>query len=390
MSSTQLRRSKVIRGHALALGMLLFLPVLVLAQAPIWSWKTETVDISAKFTSLTADSQGNVHLAYFADQQEVKGVKYAFRAASQSKWYTMLVKPTGEAVTGIVLDSDGNPHICYTNGAVYYVEFDGKRWSSQEIAPNSGTRSYECSVAVAKDGTPYVSWYHEFTPTHTLYGHFKYAVLQDGRWLARTVDFDNQTGKWNSMVLDAQGYPRISYSSWDKGAMKYAYWDGKQWNIRIVASGETDPKSGAAHGLGSSLVLTPDGMAHISYVALVKGMTGDAALMYASQSAGKWITEKVDSTLSTESWQGVRTSLALDRDGFPHITYEDGGALKHAYWNGNRWQVQMIAPGGADPYYRNSAIAVSPDNKLFLSYRDPDDGSLKVAVGELVAAQKRN
>ena len=387
MKSRQLR-FHLIAAYTLAAAILLLVPRTVAAQATTWSWHVETVDGPANFPSMATDSQGNVHLAYWSDGLEQKGLKYAFRKATQGKWYNMFITHTGPAVTGIALDSNENPHACFTNGAVFYMAFDGTKWSGQEIAPNSGTRSYECSVVVAKDGTPYVTWYHEFTASGVLYGHIKCAGLRDGQWLVRTIDFDNQTGKWNSMALDARGYPHVSYDSWDKGTMKYASWDGKQWNIKPIASGITDPNDGDAHGMGSSMVMGPDGMPHISYIAFSRNIGGNAFLVYAQESGGKWTTQRVDSLTSLGSWQGVRTSLALDRNGFPHISYEDAGALKHAYWNGRAWQVQMIAASGLDPY-PNNAIAVSPDNSIFISYRDPQDGTLKVAVGKQVAVENQ-
>lgn len=385
MQSRKVRR-KILAACALIGAMVLTGTHAPAEQLTTWSWHVETVDGPANFPSIVTDTQGNVHLAYWSQEQNHTGVKYAFRDAVQGRWYSMFVTSTGPAVTGIGLDASQNPHLCFTNGAVFYLAFDGKKWSGQEIAPNSGTRSYDCSVAVDNEGKPYVTWYHEFTPAGTLYGHFKCAALQEGKWLVRTVDFDNQTGKWNSLALDAHGYPHVTYDSWDKGAMKYASWDGKEWNIKVIASGITDPGDGSAHGMGSSLVMGPDGMPRVSYVAFSRNIAGNAFLMYAHESGGKWTTQRVVPLISLGSWQGVRTSLALDRDGFPHISYEDAGAIKHAYWNGRTWKVQVIATSGADPY-PNNAIAIAPDNTIFISYRDPEDGSLKVAVAKQIKVQ---
>jgi hypothetical protein len=77
-----------------------------------------------------------------------------------------------------------------------------------------------------------------------------------------------------------------------------------------------------------------------------------------------------------------RSFVVLDKKGFPHISYEDFGAVKYAHWDGDRWRIQLISPSGSVTL-RSSCMAI--DNKhdtLYISYRDSVDGSLKVAVGQ--------
>ena len=77
---------------------------------------------------------------------------------------------------------------------------------------------------------------------------------------------------------------------------------------------------------------------------------------------------------------GYLSSLDFDHAGNPHISYDDGGALKHAYWDGKSWHVQIIALAGAEPY-RYSSLGIAPDDTIYVSFRDSADASLKVAAG---------
>jgi hypothetical protein len=309
-------------------------------------------------------------------------VKYGFRPAHATRWFTMEIPKASyegdtHMPTKIALDPQGNPHICYTPGALKYASFNGKQWSIQEINPGSGNISFTCSVAIAPDGTQHVIWYQYGMPTGGLYLHLKHAVLRDGVWMARTVDFEGQTGKWNSMIVDAQGIPNISYDSFLKGELKYAYWNGKNWKASVVDS----PERGGDGGKGNSVIVNRDGRAQISYVR-------DDALLYAWQTATSWKIDTIDHISTNGAWLDYRTRQALDPQGNPHIVYEDGGRVKHAFWDGSQWRIQVVSGSGLDPL-RFADIAIDHEGIIYIGYRDATDNSVKVAVG-LPQAQVQN
>jgi hypothetical protein len=321
--------------------------------------------------SVAADNDGNIHLSY-----QSKGVvKYAFRPAHQSRWFTMDLAGTegySNAPTHLALDPKGNPHVCYTPGVLKYASFDGKRWNIQQIDPGSGLIEYNCWVAIAPDGTPHVTWYQYGNPTGGYYLHVKHAVLQNGTWMARTVDFEGQTGKWNSIAVDAQGVPHMSYDSFLKGALKSAVFDGQEWKVTLVEDREM---GGDAYnrGMGNCIIVNRDGFAQISY-------EYDDTLRYAWQTGSSWKTETIDHITTTGSWMGFRTRQALDPEGNPHVVYEDGGSVKQAVWDKSHWQIQVISSPGIEKQ-RFSDIAIDHDGTIFIAYKDAVDGSVKIAVG---------
>jgi hypothetical protein len=73
--------------------------------------------------------------------------------------------------------------------------------------------------------------------------------------------------------------------------------------------------------------------------------------------------------------------LLFDSDGFPHIAYEDHGALKHAYFDGKEWNIDVVAPTGITLSRFSSMGIDAKRNILYLAYQDPLDGSLRVAIG---------
>ena len=369
----KLSKPKVMRSPKLAIeivvvGAILLLPALLRADGQGWTFATETVDASARFTSIAVDGKGNVHLAY---TNEGDRVNYAFRDAITSKWFNTQVD-TQASFTSIALDSEGNPHLCYTQRTIRYAHWDGQTWKKEEISPGTGTKAYYCAVAVAPDGVPHVTWYQERTAEDTNYLHMRHAMLKDGQWLVKTIDWDSQTGKWHSMVLDKKGNPHISFDSFVSGQLKYATWNGERWLVLPVDSRSGSQEPG--RGMGNSLVLDAQGRPMISYFE-------DAALKYARQKEnGDWLVETLAATNQSLTWAGYRSSLALDSKGLPHIVYEDAGTLRHVYSDGKSWHTETIARAGAQRL-RFASIAIGNDSVIYISYCDPEDGSLKVAIG---------
>jgi hypothetical protein len=332
-----------------------------------WTWTTEAVDSSGQFTSLAIDSTGNLHMSYIHEGR----LRYAFRSANDGKWFKMEIDVANN-YTGIAVDRANNPYICYTGFDILrYAHWDGKSWFRQEIAPGSGQIGYTCSIAVADNGTPNLIWY-QLTLGRANYFHLKHAVLKDGAWQARTVDLAMETGKWNSLRLDQDGNPHVSYSVWDLGEQRYAYWNGKSWIISTV-EGRMSSKTKSLHpGYGNSLALGPGNTALVSYM-------DDSALKFARQQGEGWSIEEVDK-ITGGGWIDFRSSLLLDSNGVPHIAYQDSGSVKHAYWNGKEWQIQVIAARGTQPVPFPSMV-INRQGVLFIGYLDPQDGSVKVAVG---------
>jgi hypothetical protein len=337
-------------------------------RAQSWSWTYDLIDAPAKFASLAVDSNSNLHISY-ADS--TGALKYGFRPAGSAKWFFMVLdKQLGTFTTRLALDSNDNPHICYTPEMLKYTHFDGKQWRTIRIDKDSGEVGYTCSIVISKAGVPQLTWYQLWNNIL----HIRYAVSQDSTWLARTLDFDFQTGKWNSMALDAQGNPLVSYSYWTGGELRVAHWSGKQWELATVDSRTRSPGEYNI-GQGNSLVLDSGGKAHISYYS-------EKTLKYAHQVGEDWKIEVVDPITWLGGWVHFRSSIVLDKRGFPHICYEDAGMLKHAYWDGKQWHIQVLARnGGGAESMRYSSMAIDRDDTIYVAFRDPLDSTLRLATG---------
>ena len=358
-------------ASGLRLILVLALAVVALAQNTVQP--SETIDkIGGRGVSLAADKDGNLHVSYTTDDGQVK---YAFRPAGMTRWFVLAIATTSVVTaqdsdgvfTRVAVDSNGNPHICYTSPGVHYANYSEGRWHIQQLMNSVGVSGYACGVALAPDGTPHLSWYQEKDAATGQFDlHLKYAVLSHEAWRLKTIDYDTATGKWNQLVVDDKGLPHIAYSAFISGQAKYASWNGKEWVVEAV---DAPVHKTEGLGMGDSVALDSQGQARISYF-------DEHSLKYAQKSGNKWLLEKVDAIASRGlAFEDYRSSIALDSKGLPYIGYENAGSLMLAYFDGKKWNKQVIASSGYEPYLFSS-IAIGPDDAVHVAYRDPSVGSL--------------
>ena len=149
------------------------------------------------------------------------------------------------------------------------------------------------------------------------------------------MDSSRDVGYWTSLALDRDGHAHISYveqahpgglgrrsrvegGGWYR--LRYAEWTGTHWITETVAS---DPDWDV--GLGNSLSLDRQGRPHITYYD-----QGRDAIMYAWRTEGGWRAEAAIPGMGIR-W-GPVTSLVLDGADLPHFAYYDQltGGLMYA------------------------------------------------------------
>jgi hypothetical protein len=319
-------------------------------------------------SSIAVDSTGNLHVTYLSSDAKVW---YAYRPANSTRWFNMEVLESTHSIQNIfpsvTLDIQDRPHICVATGELRYISLLDGKWVTQVVDPGSGTLSYHCSIAVSAEGVPHLTWYHELLPGGKQFTHLRHADLENDTWIVRSID-GGISGKWNSMALDAKGYPHISYSQISYGgALRYAIWNGKDWDISDVDSSRG---TSVVAGFDNSLALGRDGSEHISYF-------DDKSLKYAHRSKGKWIIETVTSVSPAYDHHAGSTTVLIDKSGNPHIIYSDVGEVRHAYRKDNKWETQSIVSGGIQ-HFPSVNATITADDTLYVTYPDPQDGYVKL------------
>jgi hypothetical protein len=113
------------------------------------------------------------------------------------------------------LDAQGHPHIAYGGDHLYYAFHDGVSWQC-EVADASHAVGMSASLVLDASGWPHISYFD-----HTN-DDLKYAYRDPLGWHTETVDAAGDVGRYTSLVLDGSGHPHIGYHDATNHDLKYA------------------------------------------------------------------------------------------------------------------------------------------------------------------------
>lgn len=301
------------------------------------------VDDDIDFSSPVIDEVDLEDTSYTPTADLTEGVTYYWRVrgentygfgpwsavwdfTTESDWFLETVDDGTEILgtTSLALDSNGLPHISYTDnssGELMYAHWDGASWQLEAVTGAAGRNS---SLVVDAADRPHIS-FHDTTNNDLMY-----ASWNGSAWEIETVDSLWHVGQSNVLQLDSFDYPHIIYTDITNGDLKYAYWDGAAWNTELADSG--------ADADGISLALDSNDLPHVTYHDYENDF-----LVYTYYDGSDWRIELVDYSSNT----GFYTSLDLDAADRPHVTYSDDSydVIRYAYKDGG-WQIETVASAG--------------------------------------------
>jgi cell division septation protein DedD len=273
--------------------------------------------------------------------------------------------------TSIALDSNGYPHISYLDMSNYdlkYAKWTGTAWSTTTV-DSDGDVGWSTSIALDSKGYPHIS-YQDITNSYQdiTNNDLKYAEWSGSRWSITTVDSDDGVGEYASIALDSNDYPHISYFDYTNNDLKYAKWTGTAWDIETV-------DSDGYVGEYTSIALDSKGYPHISYYD-----STNYDLKYAKWTGTTWSFATLDFT----GYPIVTPSITLDSNDYPHISYFDSinTDLKYAKWTGTAWNITTVDSGIVEYGCKvggHTSIALDSNGYPHISYLDYTNEDLKYA-----------
>ncbi len=231
-------------------------------------------------------------------------------------------------------------------------------WSI-EIVDTAGDIGKYNSIAIDSNNRPHISYFDDTNDD------LKYAYWDGSSWQIEAVDSNGSIGLYSSIAIDSNNRPHISYFDDTNDDLKYAYWDGSSWQIETV-------DSDGSVGWFPSIAIDSSDNDHISY-GKFNDLRADWNLKYTTNASGEWVVETVDSDGSI----GWFPSIAIDSSDNVHISYSDGDNedLKYTTNASGEWVVETVDSDGSVGWF--PSIAIDSNNRPHISYFDDTNDDLK-------------
>jgi len=347
------------------------------------SWSLKTIyrsGTAGTYSSIALDSSGNPHISYYYAAREE--LRYASWTGSQ--WSIMVVDSYGDTgkYSSLAIDSNNIPHISYffdetgeEGLELKYAVWNGTQWVIETVDTNNAVGQYT-SLALDSNNYPHISYYESHVPDKPSTGRLKYAYKDAAGWHKDIfVDSNPQSGKYTSIALDSSEQPHISYFDDSRDSVKYTRWLGSTWDPKIVEDVDRDLHTGTY----TSLALDSNDNPVIAYYHFYEGELRYARWNENGNDIDGWFVTTVLDGDGDNDNVGRYSSLALDANDFPNITYfdETNGQLLFTFWNGSAWEFSVVDNSEQVGEYTSLALASNGDPHI--SYYDAANHALKYA-----------
>ncbi|MCH7642637.1 MAG: hypothetical protein IIC30_05090 [Chloroflexi bacterium] len=270
--------------------------------------------------------------------------------ASGSNPTAVPANPTATSATAIV------PTIAPDSGGASTSPAQGAAFAWTVETVDEGTKP---ALALKSDGTPYVAYMLEAIP-----GFVKTASRTGDQWNIDTVTEDYFYGPLD-LAIGPDDVPHIAFHDHQdtrfdsaKGDAVHAFLEGDVWKLEIAADDGHD-------GWDNRIIVDSQNVVHMTGID-PQEFNGDGVEYYRRNADGSWTVEDIGSGKLTYQFA---TSLALDPDGNPHVTFfnqpEKDLALSSRDASGN-WTVTTVDESGDTGLF--AQILIDDSGRFHISY----------------------
>lgn len=383
-------------------------------------WQIETVDRSClgKYPSIALDGEGAPHISYFDETTD--NLMLADRVDGSWNTYTPSWLP-GFGFSGVpsslLSDSQGRLHLAFIAGAaggggtVWYTRKVGDAWEPL-VEVDSTTGSSRLAMVLDSSANPHLAYNnrHFDAGLDATVDRLRYARFDGSAWLAPEEVAGMEYLGWTTLLVGADGYPRLAYKV--SGSVETISKTAAGWGVAVPISNTVGAEriylgQPSASTLGmtfytggkllvtgntppSSTWSTPTEIDATGYtgnhIAMVAGASGDLHVVYTDLAekklryahrlaGGAW---QIETVLEAANKLLIRAAdIDLDTNNRPQIVYQEyneidqRSALKYSYWSGSAW-VSMGAVHQASHNGCAPSLELDGANTIYIAYNDCD------------------
>jgi hypothetical protein len=330
-------------------------------------WSREVVDDQGEtgaFCSVAADNQPQPrpHISYWTNHESPRAVLRWARRDSEGQWTIEDVDRVRGAGSSLAIDSKGTPWIAYydlTASALKVARRENSSWRSEVVVPGLRGFAVGSTSLVLVEDAPHVSYWSD--------AGLQLAVRRQAGWSveANHIDRSETAGIAHALAVSRAGVLEASYYDLASQSLLHARRSGVTWTARTVDDG----RSGFAGEHNTLVIQSAPATTHVGY-----WMHG--GLRYARRSGSAAFRTEV---VETGFGAGMYPSIAMNRQGIPHIAYRDAdrGLLRLARRINDVWRSIDLDQGIEAAF---TSLAIDAADVIHIAYQDAPAQRLKFAA----------
>jgi hypothetical protein len=232
----------------------------------------------------------------------------------------------------LLLDRSGQPHFSFrqywwdeSRAVDYYGLFhttlnSAASWQSEEIARIDYAPA-SLSLVLTQDDFPRLSYVQS--------GSLWFSQPTTTGWQRQAVEQDDIVNRIHDLVLDQAGQPHIGYFNHTRGELRYASYNGQEWQRETVM----------VNSAISWLKLALDSQDQPHFLFLVALDNYSCALHYTWRAEGSWHDSLLTSRASNSD-----IDLVMDQTDRPHILFRENSQIFYGLADATGgWQMETVA-----------------------------------------------
>ena len=256
---------------------------------------------------LTVDSNNHSHLV-FRDADSI--LKYAYSGESHWEFETVDDGPSGIPIFSVAIDDEDFIHVAYNRDGLRYAIRDEESWDIA-LLDSSDLIPYDIAL---RDELVYIGFKDSSSDS------VGYGWWDGNQWVMECADGSDQSDVY--LAVDSNNNPHLSYRyAWD--TLRYATKRNDTWIFETV---DDNPQYPYWIGNANSIVLDSDGSPIISYHHYYLGPWGLPSFrgFIAAKSDSGWYLDDTPS--------GTASELVIDLSGTVHIAAQRPNYANSSLW----------------------------------------------------------
>jgi len=230
-----------------------------------WSTPLKISDggIDSERPKIAIDSQDNVHIVWMGN----RNTYYKKRNANGGWSAISQLSPGYGTWPDIAVDSSDNLHVVFTSGNLYYLKWNGVKWSNPVPIIEPLVSNYLPDISCEANGSGlHLVWYNVSIGQRILYSHY------DGNSWSSPEEINDSDltyyANYPSIAVDSSNNPHVIWEEGSHGGVVYRQKQPSGWSRKIQVNLASQ---GTGHQDSTAVAMSLNDIFHVVWVSYYNG-----------------------------------------------------------------------------------------------------------------------